>query len=132
MLCQKCCLREANLRIWVAKSSKGSGMATERPNDTMAVCQECAHSCEQDLASEAVGLAPGLKLTWERLRVLHVAPKWTKVRLLRSESAAGLPTDWAILTTRLSMPSLQVGDEFELGFGPDTLDWLTGVDVVGP
>lgn len=127
MLCEKCRLREATLSIWVANSSRDSAASADNePGNRIAVCRLCAHQCEQELAFEAVGLTPGLELNWERLRVLNVTPEWTTLRLLRSEAGTGLPTDWAVLTARLNMPSLQVGEELELGFSSDTLDWLRG------
>jgi hypothetical protein len=92
----------------------------------MALCDACSKAEEQELVFHAFGLPSQHQLSWERVRVLSITPEWTTLRPLHSDKNGGRPGDWAVLTKRLSMPDIRVGDEVELGMDRDALDWLQG------
>jgi hypothetical protein len=119
MTCQKCELKEASVHIAVLPQEGASRGSTEF---TLHFCPECHEQYERERLAEAF---PSEQPVQEQLRVIESTPKFTVVRLVRTESQPS-PQEWRLVTSRLPKQYRSVGMEFGIAFTSAQLDYLKG------
>jgi hypothetical protein len=112
MMCQKCELKEASVHIAVLPQEGASTGSTEF---TFHFCPECHEQYERERLAEAF---PSEQPVQEQLRVIESTPKFTIVRLVRTESQPS--------PARLPKQYRSVGMEFGIAFTSAQLDYLKG------